>query len=192
MMGDTVYLSAVDKDGNAVSWIQSLYGSFGSGLVEPETGIVLHNRGAGFSLEADHPNEIKPGKRPFHTLMATLITEPEGALGEKRFSMTLGTPGGSGQPQFISQALMEMKVFNKSPQNAVEAPRFRMGRGKALQVESRFSASVLEALGRRGHELSVEDDWTANFGSVAIIQRQPDGAIRTGADMRREATALAW
>src|SRR5690606_22420786 len=96
--GDTVFLMAVDADGNAVSWIQSLFSTFGSGLVEPETGVVLQNRGAGFTLEADHPNVIAPGKRPFHTLTPLMITD-----GNSDLRLTIGTPGGHGQSQFLTQ-----------------------------------------------------------------------------------------
>jgi gamma-glutamyltranspeptidase/glutathione hydrolase len=192
LSGDTVYLSAVDADGNAVSWIQSLFGSFGSRLVEPETGVVLHNRGAGFSLEDGHPNQVAPGKRPFHTLMATLITGTGEAPADRPFVMTIGTPGGSGQPQFVTQALVEMELFGRSPQQAVEAPRYRMGAGRSIDLEGRLAGPTAVGLEERGHEVTLEPDWTANFGSLTVIRRMPNGVLRTGADMRREAAALAW
>jgi len=185
--GDTVYLIAVDADGNAVSWIQSLFHSFGSGLVDPETGIVLQNRGGGFTLEEGHPNQIAGGKRPFHTLMATLVTDEEGA-----FEIAVGTPGGHGQSQTVAQALVQMLVFGVSPQQAAEAPRYRSYAGLTLSIESRMHPEILRELEGRGHELEVVDGWTAPFGNLHVIRREANGVLRTGADMRREAAALAY
>ena len=185
--GDTVYLMAVDQWGNAVSWIQSLFGTFGSRLVDPGTGVVLQNRGSGFTLEAGSPNQIAPGKRPFHTLMATMVTDLDG-----EFVMTIGTPGGGGQPQFISQTLVHMLAFGMSPQQAIEAPRFRIGSGVSVSVEDRAPSAVLDALIARGHDVSATPGWDANYGNVQVIQRLPNGLLRTGADMRREGAAMAY
>ena len=185
--GDTVYLIAVDADGNAVSWIQSLFHSFGSGLVDPETGIVLQNRGGGFTLEEGHPNQIGPEKRPFHTLMATLVTDQAGT-----FEMALGTPGGHGQSQTVAQALVQMLIFGMGPQHATEAPRYRSYDGLTLAVESRMAPLVLRELEVRGHELRVVEGWTAPFGNLHVIRREASGALRTGADMRREGAAAAY
>ncbi len=184
--GDTVYLMVVDSSGNAVSWIQSIFGSFGSNLVDPGTGIVLQNRGAGFTLEEGHPNQVAPGKRPFHTLMSALVTNENG------FEMTIGTPGGSGQPQFLTQTLIQALVYGMSPQQAVEAPRFRAGSGTSLSLESRLPDYVIDDLRDRGHDVSVTEGWTANFGNMQVIHRLPTGVLRTGADMRREAAAMAY
>ncbi|MFV8819277.1 gamma-glutamyltransferase [Haliea sp. E17] len=185
--GDTVYLMVVDEDGNAVSWVQSLFGSFGSNLMVPGTGIVLHNRGASFSLEEGHPNQVAPGKRPFHTLMSTMVTDDEG-----KFAMAIGTPGGSGQPQFIGQALLNSLVFGMSPQQAIEAPRFRIGSGTEVVLDQRLPGPVVETLASKGQQVTLSESWVANFGSLQIIQRLSNGVLRTGADMRREATALAY
>jgi len=185
--GDTVYLIAVDADGNAVSWIQSLFHSFGSGLVDPGTGIVLQNRGGGFTLEDGHPNRIAPGKRPFHTLMATMITGEGGT-----FDMALGTPGGHGQAQTVAQALVQMMVFGMSPQHAAEAPRFRSYDGLELHLESRMPPATVEALEAWGHEVEIVAGWTAPFGNLHVVRREANGTLRTGADMRREAAALAY
>jgi len=185
--GDTVYLMVVDTNGNAVTWIQSLFSSFGSRLVDGETGIVLQNRGGGFTLEANHPNQIAPGKRPFHTLMATLITDSEG-----RFEMAVGTPGGHGQPQTVAQGILQILRFGMSPQHAAEAPRYLSNSGRSLSVESRMGPQVLSELAARGHELTVIPGWTAAFGNLQVILRAPNGVLRTGADMRREAAAMAW
>jgi gamma-glutamyltranspeptidase/glutathione hydrolase len=185
--GDTIYLTVVDEQGNAVSWIQSLYGSFGSKLVVPGTGIVLQNRGAGFTLEEDHPNQVAPGKRPFHTLMATMLTDADG-----EFELAIGTPGGSGQPQFISQTLLKTLVYGLSPQQAVESPRFRIGNGTGLSLESRLPETAISGMAALGHDVEVVSGWTADFGSVQVIQRLPNGVLRAGADMRREAASMAY
>lgn len=185
--GDTVYLMVVDAQGNAVSWIQSIFGSFGSNLVEPRTGIVLHNRGAGFSLEPGHPNLVQPGKRPFHTLMTALLTNEQGLL-----EMTVGTPGGGGQPQFVMQALLQSLIFGMSPQAAVESPRFRSGAGVTIDLETRFPELTLEQMTALGYDVEPVEGWTSNFGSVKMIQRLPNGVLRTGADMRREGAAMAF
>jgi len=184
--GDTVYLMVVDRNGNAVSWIQSLYGTFGSNMVDPATGIVLQNRGSGFSLVEGHPNQVAPGKRPFHTLMNALVTNDEG------FEIAIGTPGGGGQPQFVMQALIQAIMFGLSPQQAVEAPRFRIGSGRQLQLESRLSEQAKSGLAARGHDITVTEGWVADYGSVQMIQKLPSGVLRTGADMRREAAAMAY
>ncbi|HEV2130433.1 MAG TPA: gamma-glutamyltransferase, partial [Longimicrobiaceae bacterium] len=184
--GDTVYLMAVDRWGNAVSWIQSLYASFGSGLVEPTTGIVLQNRGALFTLDPGHPNVIAPHKRPFHTLTPLLITHLDG-----RLAMTLGTPGGDSQTQSLLQIFNNVYLFGMTPQEAVEAPRYRSYAGRRLAIESRIPPEVRAELDRRGHELHVIDGWSAMFGGVQMILVDPvSGVLRTGADPRREAYAV--
>jgi gamma-glutamyltranspeptidase/glutathione hydrolase len=185
--GDTVYLAAVDQWGNAVSWIQSLFATFGSGLVDPATGIVLQNRGSGFTLEEGHPNLIAPGKRPFHTLMPVMLTDAEGD-----YEMSVGTPGGDVQPQAVTQALVQMLVFGMSPQRAVEAPRFASGSGLGLRVEDRVPPHVRAELRALGHEVDAVDGWTAPFGNLQAIWRLPSGILRTGADMRREGASAAY
>ena len=185
--GDTVYLMAVDRDGNAVSWIQSLFASWGSGLVEPQTGVVLQNRGAGFVLETGHPNVVAPRKRPFHTLTPMLVTDAAG------LRMTIGTPGGHGQPQFLTQVFHNVFTFGMTPQQAVEQPRFIHNSGRRSQIEDRVDAAVVAALEQRGHQISTASGWTATFGGVQIILIDPaSGARRTGADPRSEAYAIAW
>ncbi len=185
--GDTVYLAAVDQWGNAVSWIQSLFATFGSGLVDPTTGIVLQNRGSGFTLQEGHPNLIAPGKRPFHTLMPVMLTDAEG-----NYEMSVGTPGGDVQPQAVTQALVQMLVFGMSPQRAVEAPRFASGSGLGLRVEDRVPPHVRAELQALGHDVDAVEGWTAPFGNLQAIWRLPSGILRTGADMRREGASAAY
>ena len=185
--GDTVFLMAVDRNGNAVSWIQSLFASFGSGLVEPETGVVLQNRGSGFVLEPGHPNIVAPGKRPMHTLTPMLVTDAGG------LRMTIGSPGGHGQPQFLTQVYQNIFTFGMTPQQAVEAPRFIHNDGRRSEIEDRVPRAVITALTERGHQITVQSGFTATFGGVQVILIDPkSGARRTGADPRREAYAIAW
>jgi gamma-glutamyltranspeptidase/glutathione hydrolase len=185
--GDTVYLTAVDQWGNAVSWIQSLYNGFGSGLLEPETGVLLHNRGALFELDEDHPNRIVPGKRPYHTLSPLL------ALRDGRFAFTVGTPGGDGQTQTLLQVVHALLLFGMTPQEAVEIPRYRTGSGLQLSLEDRIASEVIRDLEARGHEVRVISGWTATFGGAQMIRFDPTtGTLVAAADPRREAYALAY
>ncbi|HET7275813.1 MAG TPA: gamma-glutamyltransferase [Longimicrobiaceae bacterium] len=186
--GDTVYAMAVDRWGNAVSWIQSLFSSFGSGLVEPETGIVLQNRGSLFTLETGHPNIMAPGKRPYHTLTPVLVTDRDGDL-----VMTLGTPGGDSQTQSLLQVFNNLYLFGMTPQQAIEAPRYRSYNGLRVAVESRLPVPIRRELESRGHDIRVIDGWTSTFGGVQMILVDSiSGALRTGADPRREAYGIAY
>ena len=185
--GDTVYLTAVDQWGNAVSWIQSLFAGFGSGLLEPETGIVLHNRGALFNLEAGHPNIIAPGKRPYHTLSPMMALRSDGS-----FAFTLGTPGGDSQPQSLIQIVNNMVLFGMTPQAAIEAPRFRSYNGLGVAFEDRVGPTVLGELGALGHQVEVVHGWTATFGGAHMILRDRDGTLTAASDPRREAYAIAY
>lgn len=184
--GDTVYLTAVDRWGNAVSWIQSLFAGFGSGLLEPETGVVLHNRGALFNLEPGHPNIVAPGKRPYHTLTPMMALHADGS-----FAFTLGTPGGDSQPQSLLQIVGNMVHFGMTPQSAIEAPRFRSYNGIRVAFEDRFTSSALARLGELGHEVEVVHGWTATFGGAQMIHRDPNGTLTAASDPRREAYAIA-
>ena len=184
--GDTVYLTAVDQWGNAVSWIQSLFAGFGSGLLEPETGIVLHNRGALFNLDPGHPNIIAPGKRPYHTLTPMMALHGDGS-----FAFTLGTPGGDSQPQSLLQIVNNFTLFGMTPQAAIEAPRFRSYGGLRIAFEDRVTGAVLAELGALGHEVEVVHGWTATFGGAHMILRDRDGTLTAASDPRREAYAIA-
>ena len=184
--GDTVYLTAVDQWGNAVSWIQSLFAGFGSGLLEPETGIVLHNRGALFNLDPGHPNIIAPGKRPYHTLTPMMALHGDGS-----FAFTLGTPGGDSQPQSLLQIVNNFTLYGMTPQAAIEAPRFRSYGGLRIAFEDRVTGAVLAELGALGHEVEVVHGWTATFGGAHMILRDRDGTLTAASDPRREAYAIA-
>lgn len=188
-LGDTVYLMAVDQWGNGVSWIQSLFGTFGSRLVEPTSGVVFQNRGGQFTLDPTHPNRIAPGKRPYHTLTPHLATDLEG-----RLVITFGTPGGDGQTQTTFQVFNNIFLFGMAPQQAVEAPRYRGSQGTSVAIESRIPPEVRAELTRRGHDIEVIDGWDGpTFGGAQVILVDPvTGALRTGADPRREAYGIAF
>ncbi len=183
--GDTVYLTAVDQWGNAVSWIQSIFAGFGSGLLEPETGVLLHNRGSLYVLDESHPQVVAPGKRPFHTL------SPLMALRGGELAFTLGTPGGDSQPQTLLQVVNNHLLFGMTPQQAIEAPRFRAdGR---VAVEHRIPLSVRTQLAGLGHELRVVEGWTSTFGGAQMILVEPGfRTLTVGTDPRREAYGMAW
>lgn len=185
--GDTVYLAAVDRDGNAVSMIQSLYSSFGSGRMVPETGIVLHNRGALFSLDPEHVNVVAPGKRTFHTLAPSLALRENGSL-----FMVFGSPGGDGQPQTLLEVFNNIVVFGMSPQHAVEAPRWRSYSDGRLEVEPGIAEDVRDALERYGHRVEVADEPSALGGAQVILIDPVTGVRFAAADPRREAYAIAW
>ena len=186
--GDTVYLTAVDRWGNAVSWIQSNFAGFGSGLLEPETGVLLHNRGSLFTLQTGHPNEVAPGKRPYHTLTPLMALYPDGG-----FAFTMGTPGGDSQTQSLLQIVHNMLLFGMTPQQAIEAPRFRSSGGVAVAIEDRINAEVRSELETLGHRLRVIEGWTATFGGAQMIVFDPGtGVLTAAADPRREAYSLAY
>jgi gamma-glutamyltranspeptidase/glutathione hydrolase len=185
--GDTVYLTAVDQWGNGVSWIQSLFQSFGSGILEPETGVVLQNRGALFSMDESHSNIVASGKRPYHTLTPLM------ALRGTDLAFTLGTPGGDGQAQSLIQIINDFLLFGMTPQEAIEAPRFRSYPGLEVSVEARVPADARTELERRGHALTVISGWTATFGGAQMILVEPGtGTLVVGSDPRREAYGLAY
>ncbi|MEX0837171.1 MAG: gamma-glutamyltransferase, partial [Gemmatimonadota bacterium] len=173
---------------NAVSWIQSNYAGFGSGLVESTTGILLQNRGALYTLQDGHPNQVAPGKRPYHTLSPMMALAADGG-----FAFTLGTPGGDSQPQSLLQIAHNLLLFDMTPQEAVEAARFRSYGGVRAALENRVPVSVLEELAARGHDLNLVDGWTATFGGAQMILWDPaTGVLTAAADPRREAYALAY
>lgn len=186
--GDTVYLTAVDRWGNGVSWIQSLFHGFGSGLLEPETGVLLHNRGSLFTLEEGHPNLVMPGKRPYHTLSPLMALNEDGTL-----AFTLGTPGGDSQPQTLIQIINNMLLFDMSPQQAIEAPRFRSYVGLGVDLEEWIPSGVFGGLTSLGHEVNTVSGWTATFGGAQMIRVNPEfGTLFAASDPRREAYAIAY
>lgn len=185
--GDTIYLTVVDAEGNAVSWIQSLFAGFGSGLLETGTGVLLHNRGSLFTLQEGHPNRIEPGKRPFHTLTPLLALEGD------ELAFTLGTPGGDAQTQSLLQIVHNHLLFGMTPQQALEAPRVRSYSGTRIALEDRVPAGVRAQLAALGHDIDVVHGWTATFGGAQMIRIDPvSGTLTAAAGPRREAYAIAY
>jgi gamma-glutamyltranspeptidase/glutathione hydrolase len=193
LAGDTVYIAVVDRDGNAVSLVQSLYGVFGSGVVAGETGIVLQNRGAYFSLDPAHPNVLRPGKIPLHTLIAS-IGKRDGRLWS-----VLGCMGADGQPQIHLQAYTGLIDHGLDIQQAVEMPRFLSGRfalgepRDTLHIEARFPSATIGELERRGHPVDRWGDWNELAGHAHGILIDPrTGVRRGGADPRSDGAAIGY
>jgi gamma-glutamyltranspeptidase/glutathione hydrolase len=192
LAGDTVFLTAADRDGMVVSFIQSLYSGFGSGVHVPGTGITLHNRGFGFSLEAGHPNALAPGKRPMHTLM------PGFALRAGKPWLAFGTRGADGQPQTGLQILTNLLDFGLDLQSAIEAPRWAHGApggqypASALVLESRVGQAVADDLTGRGHEVMLAEPIDPVMGTVQLIEIDRSRGCYIGAsDPRGDGVALA-
>ena len=163
---ETIYLTVADEDGNMVSFINSVYSGFGSGVVIPGLGFALQNRGAGFVIDDGHPNQVAPRKRPFHTIIPGFVTQDGEPL------LAFGLMGGSMQPQGHTQLLLNMLVFGMDPQGAVDAARFRHLSGRRVAIE-RVSDEVAADLEARGHELA---DWQrTDFGGAQVILRLPRG-----------------
>ncbi len=181
--GDTIYLTVVDKDRNAISLIYSIFGSFGSGLVVPGTGIALQNRGTGFSLEEGHPNELEPGKRALHTNM------PGMAFRDGRPWLAYGVMGGDMQPQGHTQVLLNMIDFGMHVQKAGEMPRFRHS-ASGVGIESGVDPDDLAALSRMGH--NVVTRFGAYGGYQAIMIDWENGVLLGGSDPRKDGAAMGY
>jgi gamma-glutamyltranspeptidase/glutathione hydrolase len=191
LAGDTVYVGVVDAEGNAASLIHSLYGGFGSGVVAGGTGIVLQNRSAYFSLDPAHPNRLEAGKRPAHTLIASL------AFRDGRLWQVLGCMGADGQPQIHLQAYVGLIDHGLDIQHVVEAPRWLSGRfalgepRDLLNIEARFPEPTLRELERRGHTLNRWPAWNELAGHCHGITIDPVSGMRIGgADPRSDGAAL--
>ena len=181
--GDTVYLSVVDGERNAVSFINSLFFSFGSGVVAEGTGIALHNRGGSYSLDPTHSNRLAPRKRPFHTLVPAMILKD----GQPFFSF--GVMGGDMQPQGHAQVVANIIDFGMDAQHAGEAPRFRHS-SEGLALESAIDGEVRFGLARKGH--SVIDQPGAFGGYQGILIDPETGVLMGGSDPRKDGLALGW
>jgi len=182
--GGTVYLTAADASGVMVSMIQSNYMGFGSGVVVPGTGIALQNRGFDFSAAQGHPNQVGPGKRPFHTIIPGFLTKDGAPV------MSFGVMGGPMQPQGHVQVVTRIVDHGQNPQAACDGPRFRWGQGLEVYCENGFPPSTLEELAQRGHRLVTTDDYN-QFGSCQAIWRL-DGGYLAVSDPRRDGQATGF
>ncbi|WP_135229119.1 gamma-glutamyltransferase family protein [Deinococcus fonticola] len=185
--GGTVYLCTADEGGQMVSFIQSNYMGFGSGVVIPGTGIGLHNRGHNFHLDPAHPNALKPGKRPYHTIIPGFLTSADGTpVGP------FGVMGGFMQPQGHLQVVLNTVRYGMNPQQALDAPRWQWLSGKRVEVEHHLGAQLARELAARGHEVSVQLE-SGSFGRGQMIRRDPEtGVLEGGTESRTDGHIAVW
>jgi gamma-glutamyltranspeptidase/glutathione hydrolase len=189
--GDTVWMGAIDGEGRAVSFIQSIYWEFGSGVVSSSTGVLWQNRGVSFSLQPGHRNVLAPGKLPFHTLNPALARFDDGRVA------TYGTMGGEGQPQTQAAIFARYLWGGMAPQQAVTAPRWLLGRtwgteSTNLKLESRFPAAVIDALGATGHDVELQPAFSDVMGHAGMVVRHDDGLLEGAADPRSDGCVAAF
>jgi gamma-glutamyltranspeptidase/glutathione hydrolase len=183
--GGTVYLTAADAAGTMVSFIQSNYHGFGSGVVVPNTGISLHNRGLNFVLTPGHVNQVAPRKKPMHTIIPAFVTKDGAPV------MSYGVMGGSMQAQGHLQMMTRLAAFNQNPQAMCDAPRFRVEPGPVVNVESHLPADVVAVLRERGHNVAVAAADSLEFGSAQLIYRMENGYF-AASDGRRDGQAVGF
>ncbi len=185
---DTVYLAAVDEEGNGCSFINSLFAGFGSGLVVPGTGIALQNRAALFSLDPDHANALAPGKRPFHTIIPAMATRGD------ELWLTYGVMGGFQQAQGHLQVIANMVDYELGPQAALDALRFSVGLDGVVDLEEGISPEVANGLASRGHRIEVIEGYRRiGFGGAQVIERNPETGMLIGAsEPRKSGAAVGW
>ncbi len=188
--GDTVWLGAVDAQGRTVSFIQSIYWEFGSGVVLKDSGVLWQNRGTSFSLDEAHHNCLKPGRRPFHTIQPAMATLRDGRL------MAYGTMGGEGQPQTQAMVFSRYALFDQPLQQAITAPRWLLGRTwgeetTSLKIENRMDHGIIEALGERGHAIEIVGAFEEMMGHAGALVYHPDGLIEGAADPRSDGRVAA-
>lgn len=187
--GGTIYLTTADESGMMVSFIQSNYLGFGSGVVVPGTGISLHNRGHAFSMLADHPNVVAPGKRPFHTIIPAFL------MAQGQPQMSFGVMGANMQPQGQVQTLTRMLLAHQQPQAACDAPRWKWNKALDIEVEPNMPDSVKTELARRGHRIAPVNDPYLDFGAGQFIWRLGDSAVDgyvAASDPRRDGCAVGY
>ena len=185
--GDTVYISVIDKDGNACSFINSLFQSFGSGIVIPNYGIAMNNRGSLFSLDDNHPNKFEPLKRPFNTIIPSLITKDD------KLVSSLGVMGGFQQPQGHLQVISNMIDLNMTPQASLDAPRFNYDfLASNVNLEESFDGETYKILKTYGHNINVLKNYDrGTFGGGQIINKLHN-VIISGSDPRKDGLALSY
>ena len=182
-LGDTVYLTAADNEDMMVSYIQSNYEGFGSGIVIPGTGISLQNRARGFNLIDGHPNQIGPNKRPYHTIIPAFVTKNGEPL------MSFGVMGGSMQPQGHAQMMIRIFQYGQNPQTAIDAPRWRAMGNLKVNLESGFENYIYKDLAKLGHQVSKEHFY--KFGGAQIIYKLEEGYLGAS-DWRKDGQAVGF
>lgn len=181
----TVYLAAADEEGNMVSYIQSNYMGFGSGIVIPGTGISLHNRGCNFSIDPAHENCFAPGKKPYHTIIPGFVTREGNAIGP------FGVMGAFMQPQGHVQVIMNTIDFHMNPQDCLDASRWQWISGKNIEVEQGFPTNAIKGLADKGHNMKINPD-SSGFGRGQIIWRDEYGTLAGGTEPRADGTIAVW
>jgi len=191
--GGTIYLTAADESGMMISFIQSNYQGFGSGVVVPGYGVSLQNRGHGFSLDPRSPNVVAPGKRPFHTIIPAFLTKEAG--GHRSAQMSFGVMGANMQPQGHLQTLVRMLDYRQQPQAACDAPRWRFNEGLEINVESAMDHATVQGLAERGHRVEILSESYQDFGAGQFIWRLGDPSVEgyvAASDPRRDGQAAAY
>lgn len=189
--GGTVLLTAADAEGNMVSFIQSNYTGFGSGVVIPGTGIAMQNRGACFTLEDGHPNQVGGGKRPYHTIIPAFVTRQDDEGGDEQPVMAFGVMGGFMQPQGHAQVMIRLVDYQQNPQAALDAPRWSVEKGRRVSIEPGFAAEVYDELRARGHDITVARTRTVSHGGAQAIYKLDDGYFGAS-DLRRDGQAVGY
>jgi gamma-glutamyltranspeptidase/glutathione hydrolase len=189
--GDTVWLGVCDEAGVAVSFIQSIYHEFGSGLVLPRSGINWQNRGCSFSLDPNARNSLRPGRRPFHTLNPAAARLADGRV------LAYGSMGGDGQPQSQAAIFSRIATFGLGARSAVDAPRWLLGRtwgqtSETLKLEARFPDRTFDELRRLGHEVERVRPYDETMGHAGAIVRSADGMMEGGSDPRSDGAVAGW
>jgi gamma-glutamyltranspeptidase/glutathione hydrolase len=182
----TVYLTAADASGMMVSYIQSNYMGFGSGVVVPDTGISMQNRGFGFSLDPDHPNRVGPRKRPFHTIIPAFATRQGQPL------MSFGVMGADMQPQGHVQMMVRVTDHGQNVQAAADGPRWKITLDRKVIVESHMPAETVAGLAQLGHPVQQTDRWSLEYGSAQLIHRLDDGGYIAASESRRDGQAVGF
>lgn len=192
--GGTIYMSAADESGMMVSFIQSNYMGFGSGIVVPGLGISMQNRGVGFSMDPKSANVVAGGKRPFHTIIPAFLTQD--VNGTREAVMSFGVMGGDMQPQGHLQTVVRMLDYGQQPQAACDAPRWKVNRDFSVDLEPGIDGQVAAALEQKGHELKAVDDPYMDFGSGQFIWRldrnEPERGYVAASDSRRDGLAAGF
>ena len=187
--GDTVYVSVIDGNGNACSLINSLYQGFGTGLVVPETGIALQNRGALFSTNQEHPNFLEPNKRPYNTIIPCMITKNSNLVS------SLGVMGGFQQPQGHLQVISNLIDFGMNPQEALDYARFSVSiENDTVFVEDSINSNIIEALKLKGHSISVNSGFDGGLfgGGQIIVRDNEEGILFGGSDPRKDGMSVSF
>jgi gamma-glutamyltranspeptidase len=189
--GDTIWLGVIDGQGRSVSFIQSVYFEFGSGVVLPQTGITWQNRGCSFQLTDTGRRRLRPGAKPFHTLNPAMARFADGR------SMVYGTMGGEGQPQTQAAVFSRYAWFGHGLQAAITAPRWLLGRtwgaeSVTLKLESRFDAALVAKLRAAGHDVEILPPFTSTMGHAGAIVRHPNGVLEGATDPRSDGAASGW